>query len=222
MISTIVPCFNAERYLGAALASLLGQSLSTDEIIVVDDGSTDSSVEIANAFGARIRVISQPNLGVSAARNRGIAESQGNLITFLDADDLKPTRAHEQLCHALTADAALSVGVVEQFVSEEVGSDLAAFMDVPPPQVGRLAGAFIVRRTVFDQIGLFDTTVAFGETMDWFSRFESAGLGIRWTTEAVLRRRLHAANSVHKRERLKSEYLKVLRQDVARRRLVAP
>lgn len=221
MISTIVPCFNAERYLGSALTSLLEQSVIPDEIIVVDDGSTDASVDIARAFGDRVRVISQPNLGVSTARNRGIAESCGSLITFLDADDLKPPGSHASLLRALTADAALSAGVVEQFVSEEIGPEHAAIMDVPAPQPGRLAGAVLVRRAVFDQIGCFNPTVTLGETMDWFSRFESAGLSIRWTSEAVLRRRLHAANSVHKRERLKSEYLKVLRQDVARRRLAS-
>lgn len=86
-VSVIIPAYNAEEYIGRALDSVLTQSAPADEIIVVDDGSTDKTAEIVKAFGQRVRYIYQDNAGVSVARNRGIEEASGNWIAFLDADD---------------------------------------------------------------------------------------------------------------------------------------
>jgi glycosyltransferase involved in cell wall biosynthesis len=87
-ISVVIPCFNAEATIGQAIASVLEQSGREIEILVVDDGSTDHSLAVARSFGPRVRVITGPNRGVAAARNRGIAKTGGEWIVFLDADDL--------------------------------------------------------------------------------------------------------------------------------------
>ena len=90
LISVIIPCYNQARYLPEALESLLAQSLQDWECIVVNDGSTDNTIEVAAAYEARdsrIRLVSQKNRGLSGARNRGIDEAKGNWIQFLDADD---------------------------------------------------------------------------------------------------------------------------------------
>jgi glycosyltransferase involved in cell wall biosynthesis len=87
-VSVVIPCFNAAATLGAAIASALKQSGRVNEIVVVDDGSTDDSLAIARDFGSGVRVVTGPNRGVSAARNRAIAETCGEGILFLDADDL--------------------------------------------------------------------------------------------------------------------------------------
>jgi glycosyltransferase involved in cell wall biosynthesis len=87
-VSVIVPVYNAERYLGEALESVLAQTYSDYEVIVVNDGSTDGSEQVALGFGDRIRYIRQENAGPGAARNRGIELARGELIAFLDADDL--------------------------------------------------------------------------------------------------------------------------------------
>ena len=86
-ISAVMPAFNAERFLAEAIRSVLAQSLPPVEVIVVDDGSTDSTGEIARSFGEPVRCIRQQNAGPSAARNRGIREARGEFIAFLDADD---------------------------------------------------------------------------------------------------------------------------------------
>lgn len=87
-ISVIIPLYNKEREIGGTLRSVLAQSLPPAEIIVVDDGSTDGSKEVVGSIASPlIRLITQPNAGVSAARNRAIAEAQGEYIALLDADD---------------------------------------------------------------------------------------------------------------------------------------
>ena len=87
VVSVIMPCYNGEAYLADAIESVLGQTYKDFELVVVDDGSTDRSVEILGKYGNRIRTIRQPNRGVSTARNTGIGESKGDFIAFLDADD---------------------------------------------------------------------------------------------------------------------------------------
>jgi glycosyltransferase involved in cell wall biosynthesis len=87
-ITAIIPVHNGERHLAEAIQSVLAQTLPPGEIIVVDDGSTDASAAIAQSFGAPVRVLAQPNLGPAAARNLGLAHATGDLLAFLDADDL--------------------------------------------------------------------------------------------------------------------------------------
>ncbi len=86
-VSVVIPAFNAERYIGRAIRSVLVQTRSADEIIVVDDGSTDGTAEAVRSFGEAVRLIQQPNAGVSVARNTGIEAAAGDWIALLDADD---------------------------------------------------------------------------------------------------------------------------------------
>ena len=88
MISVIIPLYNKEDYISTSIKSIFKQSYNDYEIIVVNDGSTDKSVDIVKAFNdERIRIINQKNAGVAAARNKGIEEAKGEYIAFLDADD---------------------------------------------------------------------------------------------------------------------------------------
>lgn len=105
-LSVIIPCFNRVGLLANTLQSLLSQTLPADEIIVVDDGSTDGSSGVAEAFGAPVRVIRQANAGPAAARNRGFHESSGEFIHFFDSDDLALPNKHEVQLHALERSGA--------------------------------------------------------------------------------------------------------------------
>lgn len=87
LVSIVIPCLNAEKYLREAVESALAQTYRPIEIIVIDDGSTDAGPEIARSFGKRIHFEVQPHQGAPAARNRGVNIAKGELIQFLDADD---------------------------------------------------------------------------------------------------------------------------------------
>jgi len=89
LVSILIPCYNAEKWIVQTLQSALAQTWNPTEIIVVDDGSTDSSLELISAFGPRgVRIISQEHQNASAARNRALREALGDYVQFLDADDL--------------------------------------------------------------------------------------------------------------------------------------
>ncbi len=84
----MIPAFNAEPYIAETVASVLEQTLAPAEVLVIDDGSSDRTAELARAFGGAIRCIPQPRAGIGAALNRGIELARGVLIAFVDADDL--------------------------------------------------------------------------------------------------------------------------------------
>lgn len=87
LVSIIIPCWNAEAYVGEAIDSALAQTYPNIEVIVIDDGSTDGSLDVIQSFGERIRWETGPNQGACAARNRGIRLAKGEVLQFLDADD---------------------------------------------------------------------------------------------------------------------------------------
>jgi len=110
-VSIIIPCLNGERYLAEALSSALGQTHDNVEVVFIDDGSTDGSLAIARGF-AQVTVLSQPNAGVSVARNAGLDVSDGDYVLFLDADDrLAPDAVRDHLDgFAAAPDAAMVYG----------------------------------------------------------------------------------------------------------------
>ena len=107
-ISVVTPAYNAERYLDGTIRSALGQSLPPLEIIVVDDGSTDGTGEVARGFGGIVRCIRQENAGPAAARNRGVREARGEFVAFLDADDEWLPHHLEEAARVLTAHPELA------------------------------------------------------------------------------------------------------------------
>lgn len=100
-VSVVVPAYNAEVFIRETLDSILAQTRPVDEVVVVDDGSTDDTIEIVNSFAsAGVRIVQQQRQGPSAARNRGIAETSGELVAFLDADDLwMPDKIEKQIAY---------------------------------------------------------------------------------------------------------------------------
>ena len=99
-ISIIIPCFNHQEYVATAIASALDQTIPC-EIIFVNDGSTDNSLEIAKSFENRIRIVNQVNKGLPSARNTGIMWATGDFVLFLDADDILQENCVEKIIEAI-------------------------------------------------------------------------------------------------------------------------
>ena len=125
LVSVVIPCSNAEPFIRDTIESILCQTRPVDEVIVVDDGSGDDSAGVAESFGPPVRVIRQSRGGVSAARNRGIQEAKGDLIAFLDADDLwSPQKIERQLAYL---DAHPDVDVVTSNAADFRGPTIVRF-----------------------------------------------------------------------------------------------
>lgn len=170
VLSVVLPIFNVEAYLETTLASIAGQSLRDFEVVIVDDGSPDSSADIARAWAARdrrFRVVSQRNAGPSAARNTGIRHCGAPYLTFVDGDDTLPPDAWKHLVGALErTGSALSVGKLvrdngrHQFATERMERNHAEDRDglriQEMPRI--LADVFpvnkVYRRAFWDSLGL--------------------------------------------------------------------
>ena len=223
-VSVVVPCFNAAPYLAAALESVVTQEAMPIEVIVVDDGSNDDSARIAQDFGRGVRVVSQANAGISASRNRGVAESTAPLLAFLDADDLWPAGSLGRRLAVLEArpDAECVYGAIEQFVTPELDAEARARLaPAAATMPGRLAGSMLLRRSAFLRVGPFDAALRIGETLDWVARAAEAGLVEVAIPEIVLRRRIHGANTVTRERQRQNDYIRALHASLLRRRAQA-
>lgn len=197
-ISLIIPVYNASRFLGEAIDSALKQTVKVRQIIVVDDGSTDDSQNIARSYGEAVTVIAQSNGGSGAARNRGMAEADQPLISFLDADDRLAPEKLERQAKSLSDHPGAMVCVcrVRDFWSPEI-PDAAARAANPGPQfrMGQ-PGTWLVRRDVFERVGVFNPShnFEFTEGSELYTRMESAGIAVLCIDDVLVERRLHGAN----------------------------
>ena len=218
-VSCIVPCRNGARHLGETLAS--AAAAGADEIIMVDDGSTDASVAVAEAAGGPVRVLRRPPLGPAAARNAGLAEARGELIAFLDADDLWPAGTLALRRGVLTADPALDAvyGHVEQFLSPELDAEtVSRLLPLPAPMPSRNLGSIVFRRRVFERIGPLDATLQSGEMFEFMARFDDAALVARAMPQVVQLRRIHANNMTRRATGAVASYPRALKAILDRRR----
>jgi glycosyltransferase involved in cell wall biosynthesis len=191
------------------------------EVIVVDDGSTDGTAQIAGGLPSLVRFVRRDHQGGAQALNHGIALASRELIAFLDADDLwLPGKLALQRA-TLDADPALDMvfGHMRQFISPELPDDIKSRLVCPEePQPGHLISSLLARRSVFERVGPLATDLRTGWFIDWSMRAADQGIRHRMLPEVVLARRLHDGNLGH-RER--TGYLEVVRRNLMRRREAA-
>jgi glycosyltransferase involved in cell wall biosynthesis len=197
-ISLIIPAYNAGRYLREAIDSALRQTIRPRQIIVVDDGSTDDTFEIARSYGDAITAISQLNGGTATARNRGLAEADQPIIALLDADDrFLPGKLERQLQSLHDhPDAMLCICRVCDFWSPDMPEDARRSAElVPQFRLGQ-ATSWLARSELFESVGAFSTSsnFRFSEGSELYSRVESSGLGVVRIDDVLVERRLHASN----------------------------
>jgi len=221
LVSVIIPVHNCERYLGEAIDSILAQTYRPLEVIVVDDGSTDATAQVAQAFGPPVRLMQQSRQGTAAARNHGVAAARGELVAFLDADDVWTVDKLTLQMEALEAHPELEAvfGLVENFTSPDLDEEARQRLVVPPDlMAGLAAGAMLIRRTAFEHVGDFDSQWQVVEFVDWCARAMEKGIRYEVLPELVMRRRLHADNKTTRQRSEQIEYVRMARAALVRRR----
>ncbi len=201
LISCIVPVYNGERYIEEALDSILAQAWRPLEVLVVDDGSTDRTEDIAREVAERtpeLRVLTQKNAGPAVARNTGLAACGGELICFLDADDLWHPEKLVRQAARFDADPRLDYCVhhVQNFWEQDLADEAESYRDHArgQPIPGYVTQCLMARRQAFERVGYFDPGLQHGDSMDWFLRARATGLVGELMPDVLLYRRMHEGN----------------------------
>jgi glycosyltransferase involved in cell wall biosynthesis len=218
LVSVIIPCYNQGHFLAEAISSCLAQTYSHVEIVVVDDGSTDATREIAARFP--VKYVYQENRGLSAARNTGIQRSEGEFLVFLDSDDHLLPHAVETALHFLgeNNDCGMTVGNHRfithsgEFIRESdkplLHGDhyarllLNNFIETP--------GCAMYRRSIVQLVGEFNTELRASEDYDFYLRV-ARSCKIVSHSEVVSDYRLHGSSMSRNPERMLTFTLQVLR-----------
>ena len=182
-VSVVIPCFNSGPFIAEAINSLLQQSVSNIEIIVVDDGSTDNSSDVIRGF-QEVTLISQANRGVSTARNNGAKAASGRFLVFLDADDRLHSGAIEAHLRAFSDDKNLVLTFGTCDVVSSTGAVIYSHRQSPSPYtfwdillgITPNPSQCMIRREAFDRVGRFNENITYGEDWDCFLRLSQEGL----------------------------------------------
>ena len=193
-VSVVVASFNGERFLRETLESVFAQDYDPFEVVFVDDGSSDRTAEIAQSFP--VRYVYQENAGLPAARNAGVALATGDLVAFVDDDDLWPRTKLSVQANYLEdhQDVGCVLGRNEWIVED----------GVEPPKLERdpifdeLGGiqlvTMMIRRSAFEALGGFDPSYRYAEDRDLFVRMREHGIEYAVLPDLVLYKRLHGSN----------------------------
>lgn len=206
LASVVIPAYEAERFIGGAIESVLAQTYEPVEPIVVVDGSADRTAAVARSYPG-VTVLEQENAGPSAARNRGFAASKGKLVAFHDADDTMTADKLEVQIGHLLANPGVGCVLAEQEIDVEPGAELPFWVEgsevetVMPPRPPEMADepfvhpmTMVIRREVFDLVGPFDESMRAAEDFDWMLRAVEEGVEIARLSEVLLHRRIHPAS----------------------------
>jgi glycosyltransferase involved in cell wall biosynthesis len=215
LVSVVIPVFNGERFLREAVESVLAQKYSPVEIIIVDDGSTDGTATVARSLSETVRYLHQTNQGPAAARNRGIEQARGSLIAFADADDLWPADKFELQLPYLITDPAIEIvmGRIQQVLLSATKAD-----EFAEPAFSVNLGSAVIRKSVFERVGLFDETMRYSEDVDWFMRARETGVAITTIDAVTLFYRQHEQNMTRGKSTSELNVLKALKKSLDRRR----
>ena len=201
-ISVVIPAYNASKYIGETLASVLAQTLPPDEVLVIDDGSTDDTADVAERFGPPVRVIRRANAKQAATRNFGVQEAKSEWVAFMDSDDLwavdKLEKQMLELARNPKADLCYAARV--HFIENDGVKQMLSVIPVPEASeidkaLARnttfLPSAVVVRRSTFLASGGFDTQFKIVEDWDLWMRLLNSGTIFAGCREPLLLYRIH-------------------------------
>jgi len=216
----VIPVFNGERFLRETVHSVHAQKSSSLEIIIVDDGSTDGTATVARSLPEAARYLYQTNKGPAAARNRGIEHAQGSLIAFADADDVWPADKLQLQLPYLIKDPTIEIvmGRTQQLLLSETVNGQTKADEIGEPVFSANLGSAVIRKSVFERVGLFDETMRYSEDVDWFMRAREAGAAIITIESVTLFYRQHQENMTRGKSPSELNVLKTLKKSLDRRR----
>ena len=201
-VSVIIPAYNQARYLDEAIRSVLAQTCPDLEIVVVDDGSTDNTPEVAQQHtDPRLRYIRQENQGLSAARNTGIRHARARYLTYLDSDDLFMPAKLSLLMAEIERSPAAGLVAGQAIPIDDAGNKIGHIFDQPLPDDPEMlllgnplhVGSILLRREWQERVGFFDTALRSYEDWDMWLRLARAGCPMRSIAQPVSLYRFHSA-----------------------------
>lgn len=215
MVSVIIPVWNARNTLAETLTSIAAQTTRPDEVILIDDGSTDGTEEVLAVHSVLpVQYVSQENSGPSVARNHGLERSSGAFVAFLDADDLWPADTLRLLTGALNQhpQAEIIQGKIQDLWPDPEGG---------PPQLGspRFAlniGSALFRRSVFEKTGGFNPLMRTGEDFEFWLRCKEQGIERVLINDVTLHYRRKTVDRIDAKQHHFRTRLQVLKQSIDR------
>jgi glycosyltransferase involved in cell wall biosynthesis len=220
-ICAIIAVKDGEAFLADAIDSIISQSYPGLQLLVVDGGSTDRSAEMARSY-EEVTLIEQRGEGLSGAWNQGVEASSGDLIGFIDSDDVwLPGKLDDQVELLEGRPDLAGANTFMRFALLD-GAELPSgvrpdLLDRDHP--GHMPGTLLVRREVFDQIGNFDPAFELAMDVDWFARVKDAGLELGMVQSVLLEKRFHEHNLSHRHPDLYNrEMAQALGRSVRRQR----
>jgi len=221
LVSCVISVFNGERYLAEAVDSALSQTYSPVEVIVVDDGSTDRTAEIAAEYGTRVRYIYQEHRGAAATKNMALRSIEGELVAFLDADDLwHPDKLTLQVAAVRERpEIDLCFTNYRNFWVPEMSDEEKKYRGHPlmSPEGAWSICTLLTRRSRFTRYGAFDEELRGYENITWMLEAARAGAVIEVLPETLMYRRIHSSNQSRERA-LDDEFFAVVKAWLAYRR----
>jgi glycosyltransferase involved in cell wall biosynthesis len=216
--SVIIPVFNGAMLVDDAIDSILKQLDPPDEVIVIDDASTDETPQKLAALVPRITVLQGRGEGPSAARNLGIAVARGDFIAFLDHDDLWPPNRHRMLLAALQADPGTDASVGRVRLRADHGDCPAIFRQLDGGHWPGILMSCLYRRRLIEAVGYFDVSMRFGEDNDYYQRQLETGMSVVHCNIDSLIYRRHRSNATNSAPEPTATLMQVLARKVARER----
>ncbi|HEY9704612.1 MAG TPA: glycosyltransferase family A protein [Allocoleopsis sp.] len=217
LVSVIIPVYNGAKFLKDAIANVKSQNYHPLEIIIVDDGSTDETAIIAQSFGEQIIYIYQENKKAASARNKGLKIAKGELMAFLDVDDLwSENKLNQQVKYLETnTDIEVVTGLLQRVVIDENKQILEEFDE---KSLTVSCSTALYRKYVFEKVGYFDEVLKQNEDTDLFMRLRENNIKIGIIEEILLYYRRHKTNTTLNQDENMRFMLKSLQKSIQRRR----
>jgi glycosyltransferase involved in cell wall biosynthesis len=227
LVSILIPAYNAERWIADTIKSALNQAWPRKEIVVVDDGSSDQTLQVARQFASKtVSIVTQKNQGASAARNKAFELCQGSYIQWLDADDLlAPDKISRQMeaaneCHSKRMLFSSAWGAFMYRVSKAQFSPTSLWCNLSPvdwllrkmgQNLHMQTATWLVSRELTEAAGPWDTRLSLDDDGEYFCRVVLASNGIRFVSEAKVFYRqpgFHRLSSIDRSDKkLESQFL---------------